>query len=152
VEHEADAAFRRVRWVHVGLIGVTLYLTLAWPWVQEPDAALPGARVWLWPLRLVLGVLSVAGLMAVWRVSRALRGRGSRTTWLARIAPAGEPAASIALLGMAFCEAIAVYGLLLFIVGGERSDSWAFGAVSLVGLVWHFPTRRRWARDLEPKG
>ena len=143
----SDADFRRVRWVHIGLMLFVAYLAFGWSFGPE-SGGLAGAgdirEEWLWPLRVVLAVLAGAALITVQFVVR-VPAQASRHKPLT-VGAAGH-AASAAVLRMAFSTAVAIYGLLLFILGGHVTDLLAFGAASLATLVWHFPTRSRWTRE-----
>lgn len=48
------------------------------------------------------------------------------------------------ILRLAMFESIAVYGLTLFLMGGERLDLYGFCAASFVGLLLIWPKRTGW--------
>jgi len=129
---------------------VLLSTSLAFPTRAAP--AIPNHEEWLWPLRAALAGLSVTGLLAVDSVLKAPHSRRKRSGLLFAFPAASEPAASNAVLRMGFCEAIGIYGLLLFILGGHLADLFAFLGASLAAFAWYFPTRARWKRELAATG
>jgi F0F1-type ATP synthase membrane subunit c/vacuolar-type H+-ATPase subunit K len=103
-------------------------------------------------IRLLL-VLSAIANLVVSRVLRgkltaaALRGAGPGAT------SAGQRMFVQSLLEMAMTEAIAIYGLVLFLVGGQPLDFYGFAAVALIVLASQFPRLSRWedqAREPRP--
>ena len=48
----------------------------------------------------------------------------------------------------AICSSIAIYGLVLFLVGGQASDCYLFMALSAAGFVIYFPRFDRWQQRL----
>jgi hypothetical protein len=48
------------------------------------------------------------------------------------------------ILRLAYVEAIAIYGLLLFMLDGHRYDLYGFGMVALLNLIALRPTRDKW--------
>ena len=50
--------------------------------------------------------------------------------------------ASVVTLGI--CESIAVYGLVLFLLGGHRSDFYGFAALSVAAFAVNFPRLSQW--------
>ena len=48
------------------------------------------------------------------------------------------------IVALAMCEAIAIYGLVLFLLGGRRADFYGFAAFALVGFAVYFPRRSQW--------
>lgn len=103
-------------------------------------------------MRLILALSAVANLI----VGRVLRQKLTEAA-LRR----GSPGASTvgqrmfvqSLLEMALTEAIAIYGLVLFLLGGQPLDFYGFAAVALVVLASQFPRLSRWedqAREQRP--
>ena len=54
---------------------------------------------------------------------------------------------SAAVVALAQCEAIAVYGLVLFLLAGRVRDYYMFAALALVGFALYFPRREAWAEQ-----
>ena len=50
---------------------------------------------------------------------------------------------------LAMCEAIAIYGLVLFLMAGNTSDYFIFAALSLFGFAVYFPRYRQWEQRVE---
>jgi hypothetical protein len=127
-------------------LGLQLRLVQIEPELKDEDGQ-------LWLIRVALTGLSVVSLLVVGLMTRLhQRPPGEGRHWLVRIVLGRDGTVSVAILRVAFIEAIGVYGLLLFILGGHLADLFAFCGVSLAALAWYFPTRRRWARELGPKG
>jgi len=96
-------------------------------------------------LRVVLAVLAVLSLA----LGRVLRDKVGATllvpiTPMRRTSPVTRRLFTGSLLTLLLSEAIAVYGLVLFLLGGRPLDFYAFAALSLVSLVVHFPRRAQW--------
>ncbi len=51
---------------------------------------------------------------------------------------------SAAIIGFAFCESIAIYGLVLFVIGGSATDFYLFIFLSLVFYALFFPRYSQW--------
>ncbi len=48
------------------------------------------------------------------------------------------------MISFALCESIAIYGLVLFLMNGARSEFYLFLGLSFVALAIHFPRLERW--------
>jgi F0F1-type ATP synthase membrane subunit c/vacuolar-type H+-ATPase subunit K len=105
----------------------------------------PVARLDL--LRILLAVLAVATLVVIRIiVPKLLAPQASAPAIL------GMPRASavvkklfmVSMVALALCEAIAIYGLVLFMIGGNRADFYGFAAVSLLAFAIYFPRRSQW--------
>jgi len=95
--------------------------------------------------RVVLGALAILSL-AVGRVLRDKLGAALVVpiTPMPRTSPVTRRLFTGSLLTLLLSEAIAVYGLVLFLLGGRQLDFYAFAALSLVSLIVHFPRRAQW--------
>jgi hypothetical protein len=96
-------------------------------------------------LRLVLAGMAGLGLVVVNIVRRRIiAGR------VAALAPGAAPIPLVqrlltaSLVTLAMCQAIAIYGLVLFLLGGQRADFYGFAAFALVGFAVYFPRRSQW--------
>jgi len=49
-----------------------------------------------------------------------------------------------AVVGLALCESVAIYGFVLFLVAGRASDFYVFAALAMVGFVLYFPRLEVW--------
>jgi hypothetical protein len=48
------------------------------------------------------------------------------------------------IVSLTMCLAIAVYGLVLFLIGGRPMDFYGFALVALLGLAVFFPRQSQW--------
>ncbi len=98
----------------------------------------------LWALRAALAFACIGTQVAV----------GRFTTGTASLATTGDDGKRLAgastrtVVRLASAEAIAICGLLLFLLGGSVLDAVAFSVVALVVMAVRFPTRERWAREV----
>jgi len=88
------------------------------------------------PLRLVFAALALAGLGVARVVQRSVLAN-------AALPPLGR-LRTAAIAALALCEAIAIYGFVLFMLVGRASDYYVFAALALVGFVLYFPRREAW--------
>jgi len=51
---------------------------------------------------------------------------------------------SMTILTYALCESVAIYGLILFLVGGRRFDFYSFMILSLIFFAIYFPRYAQW--------
>ena len=51
---------------------------------------------------------------------------------------------SAAVVSLALCESVAIYGFVLFMIAGRASDFYVFTALALVGFVLYFPRLETW--------
>jgi hypothetical protein len=102
-------------------------------------------------LRMVFIVLAVADLVVIRFVPTQMLAAPAR-----RVAPfvnASENARrlfTVSIVVLALCLAVAIYGLVLFLIGGRPLDFYGFAFVSLVAMAVHFPRLTPWevrARD-----
>jgi F0F1-type ATP synthase membrane subunit c/vacuolar-type H+-ATPase subunit K len=87
-------------------------------------------------LRWIFAALAVAGLGLSRVVQRSILGNAALPL-LGRLTNA-------AIVGLALCEAIAVYGFVLFMLAGRPIDYYGFAALALVGFLLYFPRRGLW--------
>lgn len=106
----------------------------------DPDSGM------LWVIRLILIAESVVSLVI-------LQAMFSTDQMMARlVAKSSEVTDELLtqalstrqILSLAFIEAIAIYGLALFIMNGHRYDLYGFGVVALLMLMLLRPTREKW--------
>jgi hypothetical protein len=96
-------------------------------------------------LRMVLIVLAIADLSLIRFIrSRILAAppRGGQRS--GRAAPVTQRLLTASIVSLAMCVAIAVYGLVLFLIGGRPMDFYTFAIVALLGLAVFFPRRSQW--------
>jgi len=96
-------------------------------------------------LRLVLAVMSGLGLVFVNVVRRRIvAGRTVASSPGAAPIPLVQRLLTASIVALAMCEAIAIYGLVLFLVGGQRLDFYGFAAFALLAFAAYFPRRSQW--------
>ena len=59
-------------------------------------------------------------------------------------APLPQRLLTASIVALAMCEAIAIYGVVLFLLGGQRGDFYGFAAFALLGFAVYFPRRSQW--------
>ena len=103
----------------------------------------PGVDVVM--LRTVFIVLAIIDLAAI----RFLRSRilapavrGSQPAGNAP--PLTQRLLSASVVSLTMCLAVAVYGLVLFLLGGRPLDFYSFAIVALLGLAVFFPRQSQW--------
>lgn len=104
-------------------------------------------------LRMVLIVLAIADLVAIRFVRAQMLGaaRGAAPATNASHRARGLFTVSVVLL--ALCLAVAIYGLVLFLIGGRGLDFYTFAFVSLLAMAVHFPRLAQWeewVKDMAP--
>lgn len=68
----------------------------------------------------------------------------------AAVSPAGRPEApegklvTASVISFALCEAIVIYGFVLFLTNGARREFYLFFFLSLIAFAVHFPRYERW--------
>jgi F0F1-type ATP synthase membrane subunit c/vacuolar-type H+-ATPase subunit K len=90
-------------------------------------------------LRWIFVALALAGLGLTRVVQRAV--------FANQALPVLGRLTSAAVVALAQCEAIAVYGLVLFLLAGRVRDYYMFAALALVGFALYFPRREAWAEQ-----
>jgi hypothetical protein len=107
-------------------------------------------------LRMVFIVLAVADLVAIRFVRAQMLGAASRGA--AAVVDESDRARrlfTVSIVVLALCLAVAIYGLVLFLIGGRGLDFYTFAFVSLLAMAVHFPRLAQWeawAKDLAPRG
>ena len=51
---------------------------------------------------------------------------------------------STSIITYALCESVAIYGLVLFLIGGRSSDFYIFLVISLIFFIVYFPRYNQW--------
>lgn len=99
----------------------------------------------MWALRGAFGFIALAGQLVADQLPVRSAGTLRGSMWQD---PGVATAAVRTILRMAFSESIAIFGLLLFLLGGSLIDLGAFALVSLSALGLRFPTKDRWAQAM----
>jgi len=102
-------------------------------------------------LRWILAAVALATLGLVRFLQRTILANGAL--------PLVSRLRSGAVVGLALCESVAIYGLVLFMIAGRASDFYVFAALALAGFVLYFPRLQTWeeraratARDAAGRG
>jgi len=96
-------------------------------------------------LRPALAVMAVLGLVfAKTMRSNILAGRTGAGVAAPRVMPVVPQLLTASVVTLAMCEAIAIYGVVLFLLGGQRSDFYGFAAGAFLALAVYFPRRSLW--------
>jgi ABC-type uncharacterized transport system permease subunit len=56
---------------------------------------------------------------------------------------------SLSILTYALCESVAIYGLILFLIGGRRFDFYSLMILSLIFFAIYFPRYTQWEEWLQ---
>ena len=126
--------------------GIVEYLS----WNQAPFAGFaPGINLALFlPLLALVGLTEIA--LSWWMPGRILSGKvpaapmGPQSAWSGSV----QRLFQANLVAFSILGSIAVYGLMLFLVGGHRWHFYAFASVSLVLMLARFPRRILWDEAL----
>lgn len=111
------------------------------------------------PLQLVRGVAVVLGLMLLFVINmirrQLLEGDTSLAVMVTQAMVPQERYASMmkaTLVTMALCDALALLGLVLFLLVNDRAGMYAFVAAALVAVWMHFPRYHQWQRWYAQRG
>ncbi len=90
-------------------------------------------------LRRILYVAAAAILLAVGRVRRLVRGDGAPLPGAERAAvPPSREDASV-VVSLAMCESVALFGLVLYLLGRSTTDLFLLLGISAAAMVLHRP-------------
>ena len=56
----------------------------------------------------------------------------------------GQRLFTLSIVRLAICQAIALFGVVLFLLGGRWADFYGFAVVSLGAFLFNFPRRSQW--------
>jgi hypothetical protein len=103
-------------------------------------------------LRLIFFVVAGVGFAAIPFIAKlASSGTVTNSGGIALPEPVSRLLSS-ALVSYSLCETSAIFGLILFLTNGSRTDLYTFAAISLIAYIVHFPRIGRWRGALEEKG
>ena len=98
-------------------------------------------------LRYLFLGLAVVEFVAVWMIKNLILKKGRVSGLMGQ----GDPLLSkvqklftAAIVSLAFCESVAIYGLVLFIIGGISLDFYLFAFLSLIFFAVYFPRYSQW--------
>lgn len=147
---DLDQHFRATR-----IIAVSLILSLlSYAWIAELIRAqnAPFRGFVVFPQRDALRWILLAFALADAALIPVLR-----DAILAPRPGAGAPGPRLrtaSIVTFALCEAVGLFGFMLFVIGGSPADFYLFLALALVLFAVHFPRRDRWeewARRATPR-
>lgn len=143
-----EGAFRTLRIIHGAMIlAIVVYGLVAVLLVARGAIPPGGFAPRVFPLlRLALYAVAAAEVAIIVRLGRRLLS----PEYLARQrsgSPAGRLQASYVIL-FALWDSVAVYGLILFLLGRGDLDFAVLAGAALLGLLLHTPRRDQWDRLL----
>ena len=99
-------------------------------------------------LRYLFLGLAVVEFFVIRIIKNLILSRGGRTSTLSS---QGEPSLAkvqklftAAIVSFAFSESVAIYGFVLFIIGGSSLDFYIFAFLSLIFFAVYFPRYSQW--------
>jgi membrane protein implicated in regulation of membrane protease activity len=102
-------------------------------------------------LRVVFAVAALVDLVLLRVVTRQLISARPTVQPFRGASLVGQRLFTLSIVRLAICEAIAVFGVVLFLLGGRWADFYGFAVVSFAVLLFHFPRLspwEDWARQL----
>lgn len=91
-------------------------------------------------LRVVFAAMAVAALLMLKGVTRQMLVAPARPVSAAHgLSLIGQRLFALSLTRLAICQAIAVFGFVLFLLGGHWQDFYAFVIASVGAFLFHFP-------------
>jgi hypothetical protein len=96
-------------------------------------------------LRVVFAVVAVADLVALRIVTQVLlAGPGWSVAPARGSSRVTQRLFTVSIVRLAICEAIAILGVVLFLLGGRPADFYSFAVASLAAFAFHFPRLSQW--------
>ena len=142
---DAEAACRRAQ-----LLGVSLLLSLGvYAYVLRVIAAQHAPFIGFAPsldlrlLRVIFALVAVVDLVMLRFVTSSVLG-AARSAATAGGASVAARLMTLSIVRLAICEAIAILGVVLFLLGGRWADFTGFAVASLAALAFNFPRRSQW--------
>jgi hypothetical protein len=139
---DPESTFRHLRTVHAAMVGAVLtygllvFLMLSRDVIPKEGVLgpFPLLRILLW-LAAVGNVGVIGRIRAQFLTPQALRQRAR---------PVGQSIATWHIIMFALADAIAIYGLLLFLFSGLLHDFVVLSGLTLAILFWLRPTEQRY--------
>jgi hypothetical protein len=147
MELQAVHHLRRLRLLWLGFfVALVFYALLVLGITPRPALPAQGQPL-LWAATF-LALLNFVTLMPVYRAMLA----GPRRVFAVghQIAPMLQAHTHAHLVALARVEAVAIFGLLLFFLSGERSWFWVFDGVAAVGMLVLWPRTDKVRALIEP--
>jgi hypothetical protein len=95
-------------------------------------------------LRTVFIVLAIVDLALIRFIRSRILNAPTRGSQPVGSAPPLTALLSASIVSLTMCMAVAVYGLVLFVIGGRPLDFYSFAIVALLGLAAFFPRQSQW--------
>ena len=95
-------------------------------------------------LRMVFIVLAIADLALIRFIRSRILTAPAPTSQAGTAPPVIQRLMSASVVSLSMCLAIAVYGLVLFLIGGRPVDFYGFAIVAVLGLAVFFPRQSQW--------
>jgi hypothetical protein len=112
----------------------------------EPLGMFPGMVLEI--LRYALLAMTAVEFFAIRFIRRTILSGGGRVSGLSNqgdpLLPKVQKLFTSAIVSLAFCESVGIYGLVLFVVAGSTFDFYLFIALSLVFFAVYFPKSSQW--------
>ena len=94
-------------------------------------------------LRVIFALIAVVDLVMLRFVTSSVLG-AARSAATAGGASVAARLMTLSIVRLAICEAIAILGVVLFLLGGRWADFTGFAVASLAALAFNFPRRSQW--------
>ena len=143
---DAQAACRRAQLIGVALVSSIVVYVFVLRVIAARHAPFIGfaPALDLRLLRVVFALVALVDLaMLRFVTSSVLEAARSATTAVGGASVAAR-LLTLSIARLAICEAIAVLGVVLFLLGGRWADFSGFAVASLAALVFNFPRRAQW--------
>jgi hypothetical protein len=94
-------------------------------------------------LRVIFALVAVVDLVMLRFVTSSVLG-AARSAATAGGASVAARLTTLSIVRLAICEAIAILGVVLFLLGGRWADFTGFAVASLAAFAFNFPRRSQW--------
>ncbi len=141
-----------------GMIGTLLVFAAAVETLKasnyETRGLLPGSTLEV--IRYLFLGVTVIEFFAIRVVRRMVLSGGGRVSGLSKpgdpLLSKAQKLFSAAIVSLAFCESVGIYGLVLFVIGGSSFDFYLFIFLSLIFFALYFPKYSQWEEWIRSGG
>ncbi|WP_028317964.1 hypothetical protein [Desulfobulbus elongatus] len=138
---ELDKGMVMLKTIWFALAGSLVMYVIAVPLFLADSAARFSPEIY-GELRVLLYAVAAATLAASWLVRRLLLGaRIPPKPTRSQQHPVIQRYTTAMLIALAMTEAIGIYGLLLFLLGGNRTDLLLLSALAAAAMTLYFPRK-----------
>jgi membrane protein implicated in regulation of membrane protease activity len=95
-------------------------------------------------LRVVFALMALVDLVLLKVLTRQLISASPTVQPFRGASLAGQRLFTFSIVRLAISSAIAVFGVVLFLLGGRWADFYGFAVVSLAAFLFHFPRLSQW--------